>query len=58
MQPSGREDIMHPMFVKLFMEADADDLLLEQDRRRRAPVPASPAGDGRQPAARDRQRSR
>jgi hypothetical protein len=32
----GREDIMHPMFVKLFMETDADDVLTEQDRRRRA----------------------
>jgi hypothetical protein len=29
---------MHPMFVKLFMEPDADDLLTEeQDRRRHAP---------------------
>ena len=27
---------MHPMFVKLFMETDADDVLTEQDRRRRA----------------------
>ena len=28
---------MHPMFVKLFVETDADDLLAEQeDRRRRA----------------------
>ena len=26
---------MHPMFVKLFMETDADDLLPEQDRWRR-----------------------
>jgi hypothetical protein len=47
MQPSVREDIMHPMFVKLFMETDDDDLLYEQGRRRRAPVPASPAGHGR-----------
>src|SRR5262249_28139339 len=29
-------DIMHPMFVKLFIETDADDLLAEEDRRRRA----------------------
>ena len=29
-------DIMHPMFVKLFIQTDADDLLPEQDRRRRA----------------------
>jgi hypothetical protein len=28
---------MHPMFVKLYLEADADDLLAdERDRRRRA----------------------
>jgi hypothetical protein len=34
--PTG-EAMMHPMFVKLFIETDADDLLAEeQDRRRRA----------------------
>jgi hypothetical protein len=27
---------MHPMFVKLFIETDADDLALEEDWRRRA----------------------
>ena len=27
---------MHPMFVQLFIESDADDLLAEEDRRRRA----------------------
>ena len=27
---------MHPMFVKLFIETDDDDLLYEQGRRRRA----------------------
>ena len=27
---------MHPMFVKLFIETDADDLPSEEDRRRRA----------------------
>ena len=28
---------MHPMFVRLFIETDADDLLIEdQDRKRRA----------------------
>jgi hypothetical protein len=26
---------MHPMFKELFIQADADDLLAEQDRRRR-----------------------
>src|SRR6266516_3077185 len=32
-----RRDIMHPMFVKLFLEPDADDLLAdEEDKRRRA----------------------
>jgi hypothetical protein len=31
------EDIMHPMFVKLFIETDADDLLTyEEEQRRRA----------------------
>jgi quercetin dioxygenase-like cupin family protein len=56
MQPSVREDIMHPMFVKLFMETDDDDLLYEQGRRRRARRSrrARPAMAVR-PAARDRQ---
>jgi len=27
---------MHPMFVKLFIETDADDLLAEQERKRRS----------------------
>jgi hypothetical protein len=32
-----RRTIMHPLFVTLFIETDADDLLAEeQDRRRRA----------------------
>ena len=26
---------MHPMFVKLFIDSDADDLLAEEDRQRR-----------------------
>ena len=30
------EDIMHPMFVKLFIETDADELPAEGDGRRRA----------------------
>jgi len=29
------EVIMHPMFVKLFIEADADDLLAEEEATRR-----------------------
>ena len=34
---NGRRTIMHPMFVRLFIETDADDLLTEeQDRKRRA----------------------
>jgi hypothetical protein len=31
-----RRTIMHPMFVTLFIETDADDLLTEEDRKRRA----------------------
>jgi hypothetical protein len=32
-----RRTIMHPLFVTLFIETDADDLLAEeQDRKRRA----------------------
>jgi hypothetical protein len=27
---------MHPMFVKLFLETDADDLLAEEEAKRRA----------------------
>jgi hypothetical protein len=59
MQPSAREDIMHPMFVKLFMETDADDLLPEQDRRRR-PRRSQRARTAMavRPAACDRQRDR
>ena len=26
---------MHPMFIELFIEPDADDLVAEEDRRRR-----------------------
>jgi hypothetical protein len=34
---NGRRTIMHPMFVRLFIETDAEDLLAEeQDRKRRA----------------------
>lgn len=29
------ETTMHPMFKQLFIETDADDLLAEEDRRRR-----------------------
>ena len=46
---------MHPMFVKLFIETDPDDLLAEEDRRRyaRRSRRARPAMAVR-PAARDR----
>jgi hypothetical protein len=30
---------MHPMFVKLFIDSDAEDLSTEEDRRRRARRP-------------------
>jgi hypothetical protein len=34
---NGRRTIMHPIFVRLFIETDTDDLLAEeQDRKRRA----------------------
>lgn len=34
---NGPRTIMHPMFVTLFIETDTDDLLTqEQDRKRRA----------------------
>ena len=34
---TGRSTIMHPMFVRLFIETGTDDLLAEeQDRKRRA----------------------
>jgi len=34
---NGRRTIMHPMFVRLFIETDTDDLLIqEQDSKRRA----------------------
>ena len=29
------ETTMHPMFKQLFLQTDADDLLAEEDRRRR-----------------------
>jgi hypothetical protein len=50
---------MHPMFVKLFIETDADDLLSEEDRRRRVRRSrrARPAMAVRA-AARDRRRNR
>ena len=56
MQPPAREDIMHPMFVKLFIETDADDPLFEEHWRRRA-RPSRRARPLRtvRPAVRDRQ---
>jgi hypothetical protein len=47
---------MHPMFVKLFIEPDPDDLLAEEDRRRRArPSRRTRPAVAVRPAARDRQ---
>jgi hypothetical protein len=50
---------MHPMFVKLFIETDPDDLLAEEDRRRhtRRSRRGRPAMAVR-PAAGDRQHDR
>jgi hypothetical protein len=50
---------MHPMFVKLFIETDPDDVPAEEDRRRRARRSrrARPAVAVR-PSARDRQHDR
>ena len=39
---------MHPMFVKLFLETDADDVLAEEDKRRREPGQAHPIAHGHQ----------
>jgi hypothetical protein len=59
MRPSVREDIMHPMFVKLFMETDDDDLLSEPDRGRRARRSRrARSAMAVRPAPRDRQRNR
>ena len=35
-RPGSREDAMHPMFVKLYLEPDADDPLAERERKRRS----------------------
>ena len=53
---------MHPMFIKLFIESDAVEQVLEQDRRRRArrsrarpAMVVRPATRGREhPRGRDR----
>jgi hypothetical protein len=44
------EDAMHPMFVKLYLENDADDVLAEEENRRR--------GANRTRRARSRQATR
>ena len=50
---------MHPMFVKLFIETDPDDVLAEEDRRRRArPSRRARPAMAVRPAARDRQHDR
>jgi hypothetical protein len=48
---------MHPMFIELFIETDAGDLLAEEDRQRRARR-SRRARSARiiSPAARNRQR--
>jgi hypothetical protein len=49
---------MHPMFKELFIEADADDLPAEEDRRRRRVRRSRRARSAMviRPAARHRQR--
>jgi hypothetical protein len=49
---------MHPMFKELFLQADADDLLAEEDRRRRRVSQARRArpATGIRPAAGNGQR--
>ena len=56
---AGPGGIMHPIFVKLFIETDPDDLLAEEDMRRHARRSRRfrPAMAVR-PAARDRQHDR
>ena len=51
---------MHPMFKELFIKTDADDLLAEEDRQRRARRSrrARPALAGRPAAGNRQQRSR
>ena len=42
---------MHPMFVKLFLENDADDVLAEEEDRRRAANRARRSGRARPPGS-------
>ena len=42
---------MHPMFVKLYLENDADDVLAEEDDRRRAAHRARQAVRARPPGS-------
>ncbi len=55
------EGVMHPMFVELFIETDADELAYEEDRRRSSrrvrraqarAIPRTSAGSRRQPPPR------
>ena len=60
LKPEG--DIMHPMFVKLFIEPDSGDALTEEDgklrRPRRARRNRSPMLVRATPRRRDRERRR
>ena len=47
---------MHPMFVKLFLETDDDDLLAEQEAKRRAALRRSRPAMTVRAAPRDRSR--
>jgi len=48
---------MHPMFIQLFIQTDADDLAAQEDRRRRVRRSRrSRSAVIVRPAARDRQR--
>ena len=55
--PPNGGGIMHPMFVTLFMEPDEDDLLAEQEARRRAALRRKRPAMAVRAAARDRGRS-
>jgi hypothetical protein len=44
---NGRRTIMHPMFVMLFIETYTDDLLAEEQNRKRRAHAARRAGSAR-----------
>jgi hypothetical protein len=47
---------MHPMFVMLFLEDDADELLADEEKRRRGRARRNRSAMVTRPAARDRGR--